>query len=112
MIGYHVTLRENLSSILNNGLIPSIGERSSQLTEDSLPLESIKRVYLFPTKDDCDTALGQWLGDEFEDVEEDGLVIIEVDLSGIKTESDCAFEVSVKEVINRDKIIKVFKEDW
>lgn len=67
---WHVTLKENLENIVSNGLQARIGERS-QLLGESLPA-----VYVFNTLIDAETALGQWLGDEFE--EEDELVILKV----------------------------------
>lgn len=60
---YHVTKKENFDSIMKHGLIPQIGERSEQLNEE-------KGIFLFPTFEDMDTALGQWLGWEFEDDDE------------------------------------------
>lgn len=67
---YHVSLKENLESIMNKGLIPQIGERSMELGED-------EAVFLFPTKEDMDTALGQWLGDWFEaEVDESEEVVL------------------------------------
>ena len=58
---YHVTLTENVESILKNGLIPQIGERSLDFREKE-PL-----VYLFPTEEDMECAVMQWLGDWYED---------------------------------------------
>ena len=48
---YHVTDSNNLPSILSSGLEPRIGERSRELNCDGEPLESVKRVYMFPDKD-------------------------------------------------------------
>lgn len=62
MILYHVTPLEKMESILKEGLIPQVGERSAQLNEEP-------GVFLFPDYEDCETALGSWLGDEFEDEE-------------------------------------------
>lgn len=58
---FHVTPIQNVPSIMKNGLIPQIGERSGAQGEE------IPAVYLFPTKDDMDNALSNWLGDWFED---------------------------------------------
>ena len=43
------------------GLEPRIGERSKEIGETE------KAVYLFPTIDDMNCALGQWLGDWYND---------------------------------------------
>lgn len=57
---YHVTPTRNVKSILANGLIPSIGQRSAQLETES-------NLFLFPTKDAAEDAVMNWLGDEFDD---------------------------------------------
>ena len=58
---YHVSLLRNLKSIMKVGLEPRIGERSKEIGETE------KAVYLFPTIDDMNCALGQWLGDWYND---------------------------------------------
>lgn len=68
---YHVSLKKNLSSIMQHGLIPQIGERSKEMNEE-------EGVFLFPTIEDMNTALGQWLGDCFE--EEEVLMSLEIKL--------------------------------
>lgn len=81
---YHVTKKENYDSIMKNGLIPMIGERSEQL-------ESADGVYMFPTLEDMETALGQWLGWEFEDDEE--LYALSITLPvNFPLEETCEFE--------------------
>lgn len=71
-MAYHVTLMSNLASILDRGLIPQIGDNSKELgeTED--------RVYAFVNKVETENALLNWLGEIYEEVEED-LVILEID---------------------------------
>lgn len=58
---YHVTLMENLESIMKTGLIPQIGERSVEFGEKE------EAIYLFPTEDDMHCALGQWLGEWYDE---------------------------------------------
>lgn len=60
---YHVTLKRNLKSIMKYGLIPQVGERSAKLNEEL-------GVFLFPSVEDMELALEQWLGDEFDEEEE------------------------------------------
>ena len=67
---YHVTKIDNLSSILEQGLILQIGERSKEIGE------TIKRIYLFHSFDDMENALMNWLGECFD--EEDELVILKI----------------------------------
>lgn len=59
---YHVSEKQNLDSIMKKGLVPQIGERSQENNEEAA-------VFLFPTKDDMDTALSQWLGEWYEDID-------------------------------------------
>lgn len=68
---YHVTLAENLRSIMERGLTPTVGERSKQLGEGSA-------VFLFPDIPHAEDAVSGWLGDQFE--EEVELALIEVTL--------------------------------
>lgn len=69
---FHVTPKKNISSILENGLIPQIGERSLEIGEQ------IEAIYLFPNFEEMDNALYNWLGEAFEDEEE--LLILQIDL--------------------------------
>lgn len=69
---FHVTLKQNMGSILANGLIAQIGERSKEIGE------SQEAVYLFPNREEMETALANWLGECFED--DDDLVILQIDL--------------------------------
>ena len=112
MIAYHVTLKENLSGILKKGIIPAVGERSSSTSSSGESLESIPRVYLFPSREDLNTALSQWLGDEFDDVDEFGLIIIEVNIEKLSPYSTCMFEICVEVKISPERIINVYEEDW
>ena len=58
---YHVTLKDNLIDIFENGLIPKIGELSAKAEEP------IERIYLFPNIDDMNTALANWFGEVLEE---------------------------------------------
>lgn len=69
---FHVTPISNLESIMKNGLIPQAGERSEKLEEDP-------GVFLFPTYDDCENALFNWLGEEFDELDEE-VVTLKVEL--------------------------------
>jgi hypothetical protein len=101
---YHVTLAENVQAIVLNGLRPMIGERSAELGEKE------ERIYLFPTKPDCETALSNWLGEQFD--EDQKLVILEIDISGIALTSDAGFEISCNSTIMPDRINNIFDEAW
>lgn len=101
-IVYHVTPMDNVGTILENGLEPRIGERSLQRGEET------PRVYLFPQREDVETALMNWLGDEFEDE----LAIVEVDLAGYRYSHDVGYEISVEEVIKPSAIMAVYDENF
>lgn len=58
---YHVTLFSNIESILKEGLIPQIGQRSIDANETE------KLVYLFQDLIDVENALMNWLGDWYTD---------------------------------------------
>jgi hypothetical protein len=109
-VAYHVTLMSNLVSILDSGLIPQIGENSKELgeTED--------RVYAFIDKDSTENALLNWLGEIYEDMEVD-LVILEVDDSHFDfifdSNGDVFFECYAYSKIPPSAIIKVIsEEEW
>ena len=62
---FHVTEKANWTKIKHEGLKPSIGERSKQIGEQ------VPAIYLFTSEHDADSALGQWLGEEYEDIAEE-----------------------------------------
>lgn len=69
---YHATPRDNLPNVMHTGLKPNSSDEG---------LWDGKRVFLFATLDDANSALINWLGERFED---DILSLIEVDISGIE----------------------------
>lgn len=68
---FHVTPRKNLSTILQQGLIAQIGERSKKAGE------KVSAVYLFSTTEDMENAMSNWLGDEFGD---EKCIILKLDI--------------------------------
>lgn len=104
---FHVTRKEDLASILANGLEPRLGPRSQECGEIR------PAVFLFPTREALDTAMPQWLGECFEDVPDDGLSILEVvPAADAQLHSDVAYEVSCLTRIPPGCITQVFSEDW
>jgi len=89
---YHVTRACDIPSILVTGLEPRIGQRSQEFGE------KLPAVYAFPTMFDCHTALSQWLGEWFCDLEEEEgyeipLAIVEFDPSDlVQLPQEVAFE--------------------
>lgn len=54
---YHVTLKDNLESIMNYGLVPMLGKLSQMCDEH------LHRIYLFNNMNDMEIALQSWLGE-------------------------------------------------
>ena len=106
-MAFHVTPKENIKSILKSGLIPKIGYRSQKINED------VPAVYLFTTIEECHNALLNWLGEEFEDVDE--LLILEVDIDDTYIEldnnGDIFFEIVVTKTVGVEKIKEIYTED-
>lgn len=69
---FHITNKKNLDSILDNGLIAQIGERSAKENEE------VSRVYLFPKSAEMDIALANWFGKNFKSKED--IIILQLDL--------------------------------
>jgi hypothetical protein len=105
MIAYHVTACCNLPNILKKGLLPRIGRRAKECRE------KMKAVYLFRGQDDLETALGNWLGECFDDMPEGALVILEVDIpDSLRVRSGVEYEVAVLDVIGAEAIRRVLNE--
>lgn len=95
-IAYHITDSVNTESILANGLRASIGPRSAELGE------TVKSVYLFPSIDDLENALGNWLGEYF--AEDSVLNVFEVDVTGFMDDSTVEYEIEIARDIPRDRL--------
>jgi hypothetical protein len=72
-IFYHCTPEKNITSILNIGLIPTIGKHSSMINE----LEP--QLYLFNSKTALSDGLSTWFGDLFDETEK--LIVIKLKLN-------------------------------
>lgn len=106
-VAYHVTPKEKLKSILKKGLIPQIGENSAGINE------SEEMVFLFPTMEDVDTALSQWLGEIYEDLEENALIIMEIDTKGLPLiDRGTGFELECPRTISPDRIKIIYDESY
>jgi hypothetical protein len=104
-LAYHVTPKRNLKKIYNEGLLPKIGVRSKELGEKE------PAVYCFPSKSDCETALGSWLGECFgEDCQ---LAILEVSIpDGASLGSSVGFEIACFSAIPPENILNYYNEKW
>lgn len=105
-LAYHISPAKNVASILEGGLIPTVGERSARFGEGQ------PAVYLLNCKQACEDALMNWLGEQFD--EDEALFIFEVDVTGLQLEqsSDCSWEISVTTPIEASRIISVQTENW
>lgn len=102
---YHVTERRLLAEIFDQGLLPRIGERSEMCGETT------PAIYLFPDLASCDTALSSWLGDTFDDLPEDALVILAIDDHGLSLDASVAYERVAFEPLPASRIRLVLGED-
>lgn len=91
--GFHVTTDKSLSSILRDGLVPAIGVRSTELGE------ALPAIYMFPSVADLEDALGNWLGECFEDYDGD-LHILQVDLTNVSIDQEVKWELKSYEPID------------
>lgn len=102
---WHITPASNLKSILENGLIPTIGPRSESAEEP------IPAVYLFPDGNSLVDGMTNWLDDEFDE----RLALIEVEISeDWIIEHDIRWESQVHRTIPPESILILFNdiEDW
>ena len=96
-IMYHVTPTKNLRSIMKNGLRPRVGDRSVKLHGEE------NGIFLFPTLDDVEDAVSNWLGDEFD--EDEDLTLLAIDVSGLPlVDSNAGYEKIAKTAISPDRI--------
>jgi hypothetical protein len=95
---YHVTLADNLDSIMSRGLIPQIGDRARKI-EGEKPA-----VYCFPDKASMEDAVMNWLGDEYD--EDEQLALLEIDTTGLKGQvtDGAQYEVAITDSIPVDNI--------
>ena len=89
---YHVTPERNLPSILEQGLVPAIGPRSTAFGENE-PV-----VYFFKSMDDVEDALTNWLGEELG--KDERIAVIEARLPGDTLIEEEAFETRMKSVVS------------
>ena len=105
---YHVSLMSNLESIMEKGLIPQIGERSVDIGE------TVEAVYLFPSFEDMENALMNWLGEWYIDEYDEDVPLMSLEISlpddfPIK-DGEVEYE-KISEVIISPKYIKFLREE-
>lgn len=97
MIFYHITPTANIPFVLEQGLLPSVGDRSLEANEFT-PF-----VYAFFDKNMLDDAMGGWLDGCFDD---------DIELSVITFEADkgfniISFEAQFEEVIHPSSFLSI-----
>lgn len=97
---FHVTPTKNVKSIMSSGLIPKIGKSSKKMEKET-------GIYLFPSREDAEDALMNWLGDEFGENEK--LSLLSVDTKGLNVQKQ-AFEFNTKDKIDPKRIKVVTNE--
>ncbi len=102
---FHITLAENLSSIMEHGLQPTVGDRSKQLKERSA-------IFLFRTQNDAHDALMGWMGEQFDEDSVFALleVMVPVEIE-IHTSDKLDWEVFVREPIPA-QCLKITSRDF
>lgn len=101
---FHVTPSENLDAILQQGLLPLIGDRSMSL-EEPFPA-----IYLFPDLAALEDAFMGWMDDCFE--EDQSLALLAVDTHGM-SEFSCdgvAYEMMLFEQVGADKLVVISRD--
>jgi hypothetical protein len=114
LLGYHITSKRNIKSIMRNGLVPHVPEDYDENGD-------MNGVYFFKTEQDARDALGQWFGDRIEEIEEEtgrayNEVCLEVDLTGLEyylvdsVEYEWIYvsDIDEPEPISPDRILRVF----
>jgi hypothetical protein len=101
---FHLTSPELLPSILERGLEPGIGPRSTELGE------TVAGVYCFPDRSALEAALGSWLETVFDP--EDPLACLVIDERGLSMNSDADYEIRVVETIDPERIRVLTADIW
>lgn len=97
---YHVTPTKNLKSIAKQGLVPTVGDRASQIAGEKFG------IYVFPDTTSAEDAVMNWLGDEFDD---EPLTMLKIDVTGLQDHisKGADYELIVGTTIEPKRIKKV-----
>ena len=101
---FHVTPISNVKSILKDGLLPQLGERSQQVEDEK------EGVFMFSNYESCEHALCNWLGEEFEELEEE-LITLKIELANeFPLEQETEWEMISRKTID-PKYISLYKNE-
>ncbi len=102
---YHVTSKRNLPSIYQNGLKLNVPEDYGD-SGDELG------IYCFPSIEDVENALYNWLGERIEEWEEENqieydeiVLVLDISSLNIKKDHSVDYEIIVKDPISSDRIV-------
>lgn len=100
-VAYHVTPTQNLRSVMKNGLVPNIGDRSSKIAGEQ------NGIYLFPSVEAAEDAVMNWLGDEFD--KDEPLTLLKVNIDGLEKyiSQGADYELIVNTAIEPNRIHKL-----
>ena len=103
---WHVTPTRNVFGILEEGLKPSVGERSQALGENT------PRVYVFTDPMALEDALSNWLGEAFDEEVALSILLLEVAAERVVVPQDL-FEAYIMETVAPSCIVSVTPEhEW
>ena len=96
---WHVTYKDNLEGILQDGLMPS----------NPIDFNDERGVYCFPNIESMEDALANWLGDRLDESKE--IVLIQLNIEGLNfKEVNNSYEIIVYDTINPERIIGIHNE--
>jgi hypothetical protein len=104
-IVYHVTPPANIPSILQNGLLPQLGQRSA------IAGETVPAVFCFVGLDEVESALVNWLGDYFDEAEPLSLLRVELAPNALLGEG-AEYEVVVRSPIPALAVEVLLQDVW
>ena len=103
---YHVTPTCHVFDILEQGLLPGIGPRSHELGEE------VARIYVFTDLATLDDALGNWLGNAFDEDEELSIIELSVDDARVVVPDDL-YEAYILDTVAPSAIVRIVAEqEW
>ena len=99
---YHVTHARNVPSIMANGLMPSVGDRTAAAEDE-------RAVYVFPSIEYAEDAIMNWLGDELDEDEPIAILSLTVPRAWL-IDQGVAYERTMHHTVPPE-MIKIVREE-